>query len=145
MYNTWYQERVGIIDWKRGIEVKKIIALIFAVTLMGSLIVGCNGTETYTDPEQTISVNAGDEFIITLDSNPTTGYDWVENHDNSMLSLVYDKYKPDEVPAGLVGSGGTQYYRFKALKTGETEITLIYKQSWGTEADTTKVFNIEIK
>ena len=53
----------------------------------------------------------------------------------------------DEKATGLVGAGGTQYFRFKALKTGETEITLVYKRSWeeSTPQDVTKVFTVNIR
>ncbi|MFC1901105.1 protease inhibitor I42 family protein [Chloroflexota bacterium] len=124
---------------------KKILVLMTSVILMGSLIAGCGGVKTYIDPAETISVSVDQEFIITLDSNPTTGYDWEESYDSSLLSLVDSEYSPDEKAAGLVGAGGTQYFRFKALKTGNTEITLVYNRSFETEILETKVFNVEIK
>jgi len=44
----------------------------------------------------------------------------------------------------LLGAGGTQYYRFQALKVGETEITVTYKRSWETEYYEQKVFTVDI-
>jgi len=45
----------------------------------------------------------------------------------------------------LLGSGGTQHYQFKALKVGETEITVTYKRSWETGYAEQKVFTVDIK
>ena len=124
---------------------KRFLVLVAASILVISLIAGCGGVKTYVDPEKTISASVNQEFIIALDSNPTTGYGWEESYDNSVLNLVDDRYEPDKKAAGLVGAGGTQYFRFKALKAGQTEITLVYKRSWETEILEQKVFNVEIK
>lgn len=124
---------------------KKPSVLVVALLLAVSVLAGCGGAKTYVDPEETISVGINQEFIIALDSNPTTGYDWEESHDDSLLKLVVDEYKPDEKAEGLVGAGGTQYFRFKALKAGQTEITLVYKRPWETEILEQKVFSIDIK
>jgi len=129
---------------------KRFLVLVMASILVACLIAGCGGgVKTYVDTEKTISVSVDQEFVIALDSNPTTGYDWEESYDDSMLWLdeVESKYVPDEKAAGLVGAGGTQYFRFKALKVGETEITLVYKRLWEdpTPQDVTKVFSVDIK
>ena len=113
--------------------------------LMVSLIAGCGGVDAYTDSEQVINTTVNQEFTIALDSNPTTGYNWEASYDENMLSLEKEEYNPDEKAPGLLGAGGTQYYRFQALKVGETEITVTYKRSWETESAEQKVFTVDIK
>jgi len=110
------------------------------------LVAGCVGeVETYTDPGQMVTIGAGQQFVIALGSNPTTGYSWQESYDQTMLELVEKTYK-EEAKQGVVGAGGVEYFRFKALKTGETEITLTYEQPWeGGGVGETKVFTIKIK
>ena len=129
---------------------KKFVFMMVALGLVVSMLAGCNSgntdkIKTYTDATQTIDASVNQEFIIAVDSNPTTGYDWEESYDSDMLSLTDDRYEPDEKAAGLVGAGGTQYFRFKALKAGQTEITVTYKRSWETDIAEQKVFNINIK
>ncbi|GAJ11551.1 unnamed protein product, partial [marine sediment metagenome] len=34
---------------------------------------------------------------------------------------------------GVVGAGGTELFRFRALKSGEVEITMVYKRLWEEE------------
>ncbi len=110
------------------------------------LSAGCaNEVRTYTDVGQTITVGVNQEFIIALSSNPTTGYNWEEKHDAAMLSLIESKYEPDKKAPGLVGAGGTHYFRFKALKGGKTEITLTYKRPWETTIGEQRIFKIHIK
>ncbi len=125
---------------------KRLWVMLTVSILMVSLMTGCSGgVKTYVDPEKTIVTSIEQEFVIALDSNPTTGYNWEESHDPYKLILVEKKYEPDEKAAGLVGAGGTQYFRFKALKAGQTTITVTYKRSWETEFAEQKVFNIDIK
>jgi len=109
-----------------------------------SLIAGCAGITTYTDPSQTISASVNGEFVIALDSNPSTGYSWNVSYDASMLSLEKEEYNPSEKEVGLVGAGGTQYYQFKALKAGSTEVNLTYQRTWEEGYIDQKVFTVEI-
>ncbi len=54
-------------------------------------------------------------------------------------------YKPaGEAEHEIVGAGGVDYFRFKALKAGETEIYMVYKRSWEEEGIEQKVFTVNI-
>ena len=126
---------------------KKFLILVAVVAI--SLAAGCVGeVKTYTDSGQTIDISVNQEFVIALGSNPTTGYGWQESYDESILELVEKTYKPGEATKqGMVGAGGVEYFRFKPLKAGETEITLVYKRPWEepTPQDVTKVFTVSIR
>jgi len=109
------------------------------------VVAGCVGqVETYTDPGQTIDISVNQEFVIALGSNPTTGYSWQASYDQSILELVEKIYK-EEAKQGVVGSGGVEYFRFKALKAERTKITLVYKRPWETEILEQKVFTLNIR
>jgi len=45
----------------------------------------------------------------------------------------------------LLGAGGTELFRFEALKKGEVEITMVYKRSWEEEILQQKVFTVEVR
>ena len=126
---------------------KRLLILVAMVAIC--LLAGCVGkVNTYTDSGQAIDIGINQEFVIALGSNPTTGYMWQESYDENMLELVEKTYKPGkEAKQGLVGAGGVEYFRFKPLKTGETEITLVYKRPWEepTPQDVTKVFTVSIR
>ena len=124
---------------------KRLFVLIMASLLALSLLAGCGGVKTYVDEDGVLKTGVNQEFVIALDSNPTTGYDWEASFDDNMLSVVEKKYNPGEKAPGLVGAGGTQYFRFKALRKGSTEITVTYKRSWETDYAEQKVFQVDIK
>jgi len=125
---------------------KKLLVLVMTSMLALCLIAGCSSSEVKAniDPGKMISTSVDQEFVIAVDSNPTTGYDWEVSYDDNMLSLAEEEYSPDKEP-GLVGTGGTQYFTLKALEEGNTEITLTYKRSWETDYAEQKVFNVDIK
>jgi inhibitor of cysteine peptidase len=121
---------------------KLLILMLVAVALT---VAGCIGVaETYTDPGQTVNIGANQEFIIALGSNPTTGYSWQESHDQTMLQLVKWNYE-EEAKEGVLGAGGIEYFRFKALKSGQTEITMVYQRPWEEETIEQKVFTVYVK
>ena len=126
---------------------KKSLILITVAMLATSLLAGCVGqVKTYTDSGQVISIGVNQEFVIALGSNPTTGYSWQESYDETMLRLVEKTYEPgEEAKQGAVGAGGVEFFRFKALQTGETEITLVYKRQWEQASLDQKVFIVNIK
>ena len=128
---------------------KRLLLLVIMVAVATCLPIGCVGdVKTYTDSGQSIDINVNQQFVIALGSNPTTGYSWQESYDESMLTLVEKTYEQGKAAQeGMVGVGGIEYLQFKALKKGQTEVTLIYKRAWEeqTPQDEIKVFTINIK
>ena len=48
----------------------------------------------YTGQNDEITAQVGEEFIIALESNPTTGYAWEAQYDSSILQLVDRRFSP---------------------------------------------------
>lgn len=122
---------------------KRVLILVAVVVLTLGLVAGCVGVKTYKDVGENIDISVGQEFIIALGSNPTTGYSWQASYDETMLELVGGEstYEPEETDEKVVGAGGTEFFRFKALAAGEIEITMTYAQHWeGGNVGETKVF-----
>jgi len=113
------------------------------------MVAGCvGGVKTYIDSGQTIDIDVNQQFVIALGSNPTTGYRWQVSYDEGMLELVESKYEMGgEAKQGIVGAGGVDLFRFKALKSGETKITMVYRRPWEEPSpqDITKVFTVNVK
>jgi len=126
---------------------RKLVILVTAVAI-ACLLAGCVGeVETYTDSGQAISIGINQEFVIALGSNPTTGYSWQASYDQSRLELIggestYQASK--EAEQGTVGAGGIEYFRFKALKAGEAEVTMVYQRPWEEEILEQKVFTVNV-
>lgn len=97
---------------------------ICSVLVLSLVLTGCgDNTKTYVDAEKTILTKVNREFIIALDFDLI--HLWREAYDESMLSLEKDSFDASpEVKQGEKEYGIAQYFRFKALKKGETEITI---------------------
>jgi predicted secreted protein len=127
---------------------KRLIALAISILMITCLAIGCGAQEVmaYSDPSEMIETDANNEFIIqiALASNPSTGYTWVATYDETKLELVDDTYEADQTDVLVVGAGGTQYLRFKALQSGEVTITMDYQRSWEKQSIDQKVFTVNI-
>jgi predicted secreted protein len=74
-----------------------------------------------------ISVGTGDEFVIALVADPSTGYTWAAG-DNPNVTLVGSKQVDSDV--GRPGARGTQQLRFRATKKGRSTLQLAYAQQF---------------
>ena len=122
--------------------------VVMSFFLILALFSGC-GTNvtslTDADNGRQITVKSGDVVTVTLVSNPTTGFSWqVMEIDNAIL--VQDgepEYKQSPGSEGLVGAGGTETFRFKAVGTGETKLGLGYMRPWES-VPPIETFNIQV-
>ncbi|NYT01701.1 MAG: protease inhibitor I42 family protein [Methanosarcinales archaeon] len=72
----------------------------------------------------------GEDFYISLESNPTTGYSWAASFDEEALTLVDQTHVPYEQPSGLMGGGGRDLFTFQGLRPGETTVKMTYSRPW---------------
>ena len=119
----------------------KVLALAL-LYVVGSFVCGC-GTDTSTKEGgykrrevcgltvtgDKVKAKVGEEFVIRLYSNPSTGFSWrlVEPLDE-MLKLEGHKYIPPKVQK--LGGGGTEQWSFKAARSGKATVKLEYLQPW---------------
>lgn len=96
-----------------------------------------------TDPSQPISVKAGEIFMIVVESNPSTGYEWKVVGDLTGIEFVSTEYTAGE-PI-LAGSGGVDVWTFKAISAGETQITLGAYPPGATDFEQAVTYNIIIE
>ena len=90
---------------------------------------------TKDDDGKTVSVTQGDEVVISLDENPTTGYVWaIDKIDDTILALKSSDYSAD---APIPGSGGTRTLTFTTKQAGTSPLQLKDWRSW--EGDTSVI------
>ena len=82
------------------------------------------------DPSEMAS---GEEVIIRLESNATTGYLWevISPDDEAVVELVSVEY--NEPGSGLIGAGGSEDFTFRATGVGDAQIVLHYLQPWNPD------------
>ncbi len=86
-------------------------------------------------------------LVITLESNPTTGYRWeqVEIQDSILQQMGEAEFKPSQTgEPPLVGAGGWEIFRFKAISAGQMTLQLVYLQPWVEGVEPINTFSIEV-
>jgi predicted secreted protein len=160
------------------VNVKKVLVLgILSAVILPLLVFGCKAEQTSTTTPLVPALQGGqeavrvtittDEFgeqnhivrdveltppgslIVTLGTNPTTGYQWEEAviGDTSLIEQDSRNYVAPPTTGGTVGAPGKAVWVFNSLKTGTTTISMSYSRLWtGGEKDTwTLVLNLTVK
>lgn len=135
------------------------------------LAIGCDKSSATTEPAtsavipevQTIDITLDDfniennivkhidlpkngSLIIKLGSNPSTGYQWSQNMQNTTIKEVsHDYLSPEETK--VVGAGGIDVWVYDSIDTGSAILKFSYGRPWeGGEKDTyTLTINITVK
>lgn len=93
----------------------------------------------------TIGISVGELLVVTLSSNPTTGYHWVvsSNTDDTVLAQQGEPvYTPDPGSEGLMGAGGKDTFTFSGMGEGVTELKMAYLSPSNEPSGTT--FNVKV-
>ena len=93
-----------------------------------------------------ISLQAGQQLILSLPSNPTTGYRWAVQEDAAAVlkALGPEVYSAAE-DSDLIGGDGQSTWRFQATAPGEAQLLLTYAQPWDTSAAPADTFDCQIR
>ena len=89
------------------------------------------------------AVRLGDQIVLTLPENPSTGYRWspASLHQNFLSQEAHDYH-----PGGpAVGSGGTIVWRFKATREGHTRLEMKKIRAWEADSAPTGQFAVSIE
>ena len=87
----------------------------------------------------------GDTLTVTLESNPTTGFEWalVIITDETVLEEEGHAFMAAE--AGTPpGTGGEEVWTFTALKEGKSTISMEYRRPWEEDVEPDKVFVLTV-
>ncbi|MBE0392114.1 inhibitor of cysteine peptidase [Flavobacterium sp. 7E] len=65
-------------------------------------------------------VNKNETFDVPLIFNASTGYSWkwVDNQTDKSVELITNSYAPTKSGAEVIGGGGYEIWKFKAVKAG---------------------------
>ena len=116
---------------------KDTVLLLAIVSL--SVLTGCarqkGDSDQLSETPENIKTGPGEDFVITLASNPTTGYSWrISEPLPSMLELAGRQFKAAENTEDIAGAGGLEEWTLKSIGKGEATVTFEYVRPW--EEDT---------
>jgi len=124
---------------------KKILILFGAILLVFPFMTACQPTPIYTKAEngQLIALVVGQEILVKLEGNPTTGYTWELDKDASsgMEQVGEPDYSAD---SSATGSGGIFKFRFKAVEAGEHSLHLKYWRTFEPDTPPIETFGLKI-
>jgi predicted secreted protein len=130
-----------------------VIALsLAACTPTRSIEISCE--EFYETPHRSddLSVSVGDEISVTLCSNPSTGFQWMEqaeiNNPDVIEQVDHEMHPPAEKgQPPPPGTAGVEVWKFMALNPGDCMVSLDYSQPWegGEIASWTYAINLIVE
>jgi inhibitor of cysteine peptidase len=92
-----------------------------------------------------LRMSNGQNLILTLPSNPTTGYRWaIQDSAGGVLKALSPEVYSNPEDAGIVGSAGISTWRFQAFALGTGRLRLTYSQPWAPEVPAVQSFDCAI-
>ena len=87
----------------------------------------------------------GQTLIVSLPSNPTTGYRWaIQDSAGGVLRNLGPEVYTSADNGQLLGSGGQSTWRFEAFSPGNGRLRLTSQQPWEPETEPAEVFDCPI-
>ncbi|MFC1935887.1 protease inhibitor I42 family protein [Chloroflexota bacterium] len=132
---------------------KEIMAIMVVVLALGGLVGGVsafahNGSGGSGPQGQVIDLVVGDTYEVALESNGTTGYQWLVEHtlcfcNENLLEIIDQRF---EVDSDLIGAAGEQVFVLRAVGAGTVDVMFTYKRPWEDEVlrSVTYTFNITL-
>jgi inhibitor of cysteine peptidase len=94
--------------------------------------------------DEIIQARVGEEVVITLESNRTTGFQWQLASPVDKDYLVISGLKYVVPKSKLLGGPGKEEWSFKVLKAGSTTVCFHYVRPWEKKSKPAKVRTIVI-
>ena len=94
-----------------------------------------------------VELELGQTLIVTLESNPSTGYRWEqgENPESILKQIGEAEFTPSETGGPpLVGAGGWEILRFRAVSAGQMTLQLVYHRPWEEGVEPLKTFSLQV-
>jgi inhibitor of cysteine peptidase len=135
---------------RKPAETSHISNILMALLAVLILAIGCGTKEIKLDANDNgrqIELEKGQILVVTLESNPTTGYRWevVEPQESILQQKGEAEFKqsdPRNPPPP--GTGGTETFRFEAVGAGQMTLKLVYHRPWEEGVDPLETFSLQV-
>jgi inhibitor of cysteine peptidase len=94
-----------------------------------------------------VSIEAGQKLIVSLQSNPSTGYSWfVSQVDSGLLRQTSGRSvrKKSKTPKQMVGAPGREVFTFSAEAAGITPLEMEYRRPWEKNVAPARTFSVQV-
>jgi inhibitor of cysteine peptidase len=95
---------------------------------------------------QKVDVPQGGSLVVSLESNPSTGYHWevTDISDRQVLGEVGREFRPGKAPPDMVGVPGLDLWTFKALGRGTVRLLMSYIPPGRAPEGAAKTFDLQV-
>ena len=131
----------------RSRRAASVVALVVVALGLGAGLTACSddsdggGSVPVYHEGDSITVDNGDEFVIELEANPSTGYTW-DAGTNPNVKLESSKQVAS--PSAPPGASGMQQMTFKADKTGSSTLELAYARQFEAGVPPAKTASFDV-
>jgi len=91
---------------------------------------------------ENIFVKKGEVFIVTCESNPTTGYQLIPEFNKDIIILLSQKFQGSSHI--MIGQSGKDVFTFKAIKSGLDTLKIVKKRPWEKGFVDQKIYFINV-
>lgn len=118
--------------WEDGAKGDWTVELTVNVRDASTLLIGCEEFEAEPAAVRSVDLTAGTSLVMSLCSNPTTGFRWSEpsSSDPAVASVSGWVFEAPVTEGGMTGVAGTEHVTIAADATGAAVITASYDQPW---------------
>jgi inhibitor of cysteine peptidase len=120
----------------------QLLLLFLLPSWLSSQIAAKTITLKDSDNHSHVALSTGDELIVKLTSNPTTGYSWSPAEPFLLLPLISSKFVAAR--PGHYGTPGHQVFTFKAKHSGKVALVLHYSRSFEKDVPPAKTFRVVV-
>ncbi|MGZ8765201.1 MAG: protease inhibitor I42 family protein [Acidimicrobiia bacterium] len=93
-----------------------------------------DATQVFTQAGGDLSVENGETFVISLESNPSTGFVWTVAQEPDAAIVTFEDQSYEKADSTALGAPGTERFTFRAVGTGTTLIGLQYARPSGPDS-----------
>jgi predicted secreted protein len=93
---------------------------------------------------ENIVVKNGEEFVVTCESNPTTGYQLVPEFNKDIIILLNQKFQAPSSSI-MMGQPGKDVFTFKAIKHGSDTLKIVKKRPWEKAFVDQKIYSVNVE
>jgi len=135
---------IGPMPWGDGVvDVQDLIIIAEYLSPAGPKEINVNEN----DDGGQIELEQGQILVVTLESNPTTGYSWqqVENQPPYLEQQGQPEFQSSQAEGPpIVGAGGWEVFRFKAISSGKMTLQLVYRRPWEEGVEPANTFSLDV-
>jgi inhibitor of cysteine peptidase len=123
---------------------KYLITALLTVLAIAAATNSGPSTVNVSESGKQIELSPGDSLVVTLDSNPSTGFSWSIAGISAEAVIEKASNEFQGADTGMMGAGGQEVWTFKALDKGTSTIEMQYSRPWETGVEPAATFNVTV-